>query len=208
MTQPTSCRLCPHPQLWCSSWGKKHLLSSLQLRGLLLASLTSPQRKGPWVWPVQCLQARTVSPWGSGMGRSLLFPASVRLEGLRPRPLNTLRRDRDEAAGFGPRLGLSAKSKRLRFPAPPRSPSLAGPPRCPFWSPKGREETQEKDERSREGVTSSLPGVGCGRVQRRVGRRQEEERLQKKEKREEEREKERVGGEKPATAEGSARLSA
>ena len=38
--------------------------------------------------------------------------------------------------------------------------------------------------------------------------RQEEERLQKKEKREEERERERVGGEKPVTAEGSARLSA
>lgn len=58
-------------------------------------------------------------------------------------------------------------------------------------------------------VTSSLPGVGSGRAQRRVDGRQEEERLrEKKEKREEERERERVGGEKPVTAEGSARLSA
>lgn len=57
-------------------------------------------------------------------------------------------------------------------------------------------------------VTSSLPGVRGGRVQRRVDGRQEEERLQKKEKREEERERERIGREKPVTAEGSARLSA
>lgn len=56
-------------------------------------------------------------------------------------------------------------------------------------------------------VTSSLPGGGSGRAQRRVDRRQEE-RLREKKKREEERERERVGGEKPVTAEGSARLSA
>ena len=60
---------------------------------------------------------------------------------------------------------------------------------------------------SKKEVTSSLPGVGSGRIQRRVDRRQEEERLrEKKEKREEERE--RVGGKKPVTAEGSVQLSA
>ena len=169
VTHPTSCRLCPHPQLWCSSWGKKHLLSSLQLRGLLLASLTSPQRKGPWVWPVQCLQARTVSPWRSGMGRSLLFPASVRLEGLRPRPLNTA-----QGPGRGSRVWSAIGTEREVKRFSPRSPCVSAfhPLPAPHHSrarravPSGAPRGEKRHGRKMSGAEKELllpcRGLGVG----------------------------------------------
>lgn len=105
---PSSYHLCPSmvwdPPLWCSSWGKKHLLSSLQLHGLLLASLTTSQKKGTLALASTVPPDPHPEPLGARHPGDLLpySPSVIRLaagEPARPPPLNlTPRKDRDEGS--------------------------------------------------------------------------------------------------------------
>ena len=167
VTQPTSCHLCPstasghrpHTPNFDAPAGARStcyppfssadfswLADDPAKKGTLgLASTVPPD---PHPEPLGVRHRAISSPIPSVRPAGGLRPA-------RPHPLNTLRKDRDEAAIQTERARsqtlLSSQPVRLRFPPPPRPPSLAGPPRCPFCSPKRRKETQEKDERIKEG---------------------------------------------------------